>query len=300
MSTITPKHDAPAPGVGTLDLGTYFHEIRENVLKLEQAYRDNSLAQGIEEEGIEARFGKPLADCYRELINRPFLRDPRGHRADAVQGLLCQLRDELKGMSTWCYAKPHGRVDAELDASDVMQRLPFVEDALFCVEPATSQQESVVMSFGQMIEARAWGIGFVFNHDCLTEAYVDKAVRKSVSAFVRDLADLGRLLPRVLRAPDRYPPIVPPRYSREFEQLIADILNEHSRHASLSRLIEDYCEKTDLRVHYDGLHRTRGARVQVTFLSDESRHKKKADAIPNQDEFVILSPWSLACAVPGV
>ena len=47
---------------------------------------------------------------------------------------------------------------------------------------------------------------------------------------------------------------------------ILDILNEDERYARVAPLIEDFLEKTDLRVRYPRLKRKRGGRVQVTSI----------------------------------
>ncbi len=113
MSTTTPKHDASAPKVGALDLDTYFHDIRENVHKLEQAYREDSLAQVIEEEGIEARFGKPLADCYRELDKPALPTRPQGPPCRCCPGAIVSItrRTQRDKHLVLCQDR-YGRVDA--------------------------------------------------------------------------------------------------------------------------------------------------------------------------------------------
>jgi hypothetical protein len=59
-------------------------------------------------------------------------------------------------------------------------------------------------------------------------------------------------------------------------------------------LVEDFLEKTDLRVKYPGLERRHGARVQVTSMVAPDLHKTKLQAIKLAEEFVFLSPLSLA------
>ena len=81
---------------------------------------------------------------------------------------------------------------------------------------------------------------------------------------------------------------------RRFEHLILDILNEDDRHAKVAPLVEDFLEKTDLRVKYPGLRRKRGGRVQVTSIVAPELHETKLEAIKLAEEFVFLSPLSLA------
>jgi len=159
--------------------------------------------------------------------------------------------------------------------------------------------EPVSLRLDQVLAARSWGIGFFFNDMTETDRVSDLRARLALEHLARDLLDLSRMLPRLLRGkPGQYPPLVPPRFSRAAEQLIADIVNEHEANAGLSRLCEDYLQKTDLRVRYAGLQRRRGARVQVTLGPSQAHHQQKVETIRNPDHFVILSPWALATAIP--
>jgi len=63
---------------------------------------------------------------------------------------------------------------------------------------------------------------------------------------------------------------------------------------SLAPLVEDFLEKTDLRVQYPGLKRKRGGRVQLTSIDAPELHESKLEAIRMADELVFLSPLSLA------
>lgn len=158
---------------------------------------------------------------------------------------------------------------------------------------------TIRLRLDQLLSARAWGVGFYFHDNQETDRVADLMARQAVEHLARDLLDLTRMLPRLLRGkPGQYPPLVPPRFSRAAEQLVADILNEYQQHAKLSRLSEDYLQKTDLRVRYSGLDRRRGARVQITLGPSQSQHQSKVETIRNPDHFVILSPWALACAIP--
>ena len=62
----------------------------------------------------------------------------------------------------------------------------------------------------------------------------------------------------------------------------------------MAPLIEDFLEKTDLRVKYPGLKRRHGARVQVTSIIAPEHHETKLQAIKLAEELVFLSPLSLA------
>jgi hypothetical protein len=88
--------------------------------------------------------------------------------------------------------------------------------------------------------------------------------------------------------------ILPSRRGADFEQLLIDVLNEHDRRARHASLVEDVLEKTDLRVHIPGVHRKRGARVQVTTMADPLLYQSKLATIDRLEEIVVLSPASIA------
>ena len=82
-----------------------------------------------------------------------------------------------------------------------------------------------------------------------------------------------------------------------FENLMIDIPNEETCTASRAPLDEDLREKTDLRIHLNGLNRRRGARIQVTQTTASNRYYEKLSRIRHLREFVILSPVALAEAL---
>ena len=88
--------------------------------------------------------------------------------------------------------------------------------------------------------------------------------------------------------------LLPSREGADFEHLMLDILNEHRDQARDASLVEDFLEKTDLRVHVGDLNRKRGARVQVTASLDPVHYQTKLAAIKRLEELVMLSPVSLA------
>lgn len=187
--------------------------------------------------------------------------------------------------------------DGREDATEVIEDMVPVSSLRYVV--SQDLPAPVSLRLDQVLAARSWGVGFFFNDMDETDRVTDLRARLALEHLARDLLDLSRMLPRLLRGkPGQYPPLVPPRFSRAAEQLIADIVNEHEPNASLSRLCEDYLQKTDLRVRYPGLQRRRGARVQVTLGPTQSHLQQKLDTIRNPEHFVILSPWALATAIP--
>ena len=75
------------------------------------------------------------------------------------------------------------------------------------------------------------------------------------------------------------------------EELILDILNEHSECARRANLHEDLFEWTDLRVKYPDLKRKNGARVQVRLSNLAS---KQASPRHEARAYVVLSPLKIA------
>jgi hypothetical protein len=129
----------------------------------------------------------------------------------------------------------------------------------------------------------------------LCDAFARLLVRSATRRLASDLLGLQRILARFSpKALQRELRIVPHPVEKRFEHLILDILNEDDRHAYLASLVEDFLEKTDLRVKYAGLERRRGGRLQVTSIVAPELHKSKLDAIKLAEEFVFLSPLSLA------
>ena len=151
------------------------------------------------------------------------------------------------------------------------------------------------LRFDQMLDARFWRIGFAFKELDLCDVFAQQVVRSATRRLASELLGLQRILerfnPKTLKRELR---IVPQPGDRRCEQLVIDILNEDERHANLAPLVEDFLEKTDLRVKYPGLSRRRGGRVQVTSIVAPELHKTKRETIKLAEEFVFLSPRSLA------
>jgi hypothetical protein len=242
----------------------------------------------------------PVSDPSENSVATPEIR-PAGlvpehlFEAEAPVASAAPLDSELEAIDT-ILADEEG-VDAREEATEVLEDLVPVSSVRYIVSQGLPAPVSLRLD--QVLAARSWGLGFFFNDMEETDRVTDLRARLALEHLARDLLDLSRMLPRLLRGkPGQYPPLVPPRFSRAAEQLIVDIVNEHEANASLSRLCEDYLQKTDLRVRFPGLQRRRGARVQVTLGPSQAHHQQKLDTIRNPDHFVILSPWSLATAIP--
>lgn len=271
------------PNVGVRELDAFFHDFRQTVLELENAYREDSLADRMLEVDVEARFGTMIRRAYQQLVDAPHQNDPANRRIETVRALLDETRDELFEIDQWFHATI---ADSEMPAETY--------------RVTRADGDPVLLRHDQLLASRFWRIGFVFDDQSSTDRLVADIANEAIRHFARDLRDLASLIPRISRGDaDRYPRLVPPRSGRAFEQLIADILNENGKHARLSRLSEDYSQKTDIRVKYPDLGRKRGARVQVTRTASRSGHEKKIAGIRGAEQYVVVSPWSIASAVPG-
>ena len=316
MGTSGRENTEVEPKIGAAQLDEFFRELRQTVLDLENAFDNGNLSRRLGEIDIQPRLGSAISRSYRRLAktqsNR--LQDPNGRRMRTVHDLLSQMREELFEINTWFHAEidtpPQPEVvqpiradqrsppDGPTDRSDSKPPWRNTNHRYLVRQNVT---HPIRMRPDQILGSRSWGIGFVFDDQDVTDALVAQMTLNALRKFAQDLDDLTSLLPRVLRAaPDRFPHLVPPRSGRAFEQLITDILNEEAQHAQLSGLCEDYLQKTDIRVKYPDLDRKRGARVQVTIASTHTLHQKKILGMRHPEQFVILSPWSLASAVPQV
>jgi hypothetical protein len=83
----------------------------------------------------------------------------------------------------------------------------------------------------------------------------------------------------------------------DFARIIHDVLNEDAHVANFAKLIEDVMERTDLRLHYPGLDRKKGARVQISYADRKEHHISKQKKMHLGPEYVFISPYGLAEAI---
>ena len=152
----------------------------------------------------------------------------------------------------------------------------------------------LVLRPDQALSARYWGIGFNLDSDENNYLLEDYVFGSSVNRLVQMLRDLELVESQFLRTHYENAHILPSRGGADFEQLLIDVINEHGFKARHAPLAEDLLEKTDLRVRVGGVHRKRGARVQVTTMIDPLLYQSKLAAIDRLEEIVVLSPASIA------
>jgi hypothetical protein len=286
------EHQERWPIIGQSDVTDVCREICQSIVELERAFEAGELSSRLTSGCFEQVLGPLIYGTYGKLAgNAP---GPLHHlRVDAVRALLAQLQNELVPIQV---AHAEVRMPSEGDSwatepgANSPPRLRFkLVDASFDGGP------SATLRVDQMLDARFWRIGFTFEMRDLCDAFAREVVWSATVRLTRELRGLQQILerfqPETLSAELR---IVPDARDRCFEHLILDILNEDERHANVAPLVEDFLEKTDLRVKYPKLKRNRGARVQVTSIVAPVLHKNKLEAIRLADEFVFLSPPSLA------
>lgn len=284
-------HQESWPAIGQSEVADACREICESVLELERAFEAGELSSRMTSGRYEQLLGPPLCEAYEKLADSA--PGPLHQlRVDAVQALLAQLQNDLVPTQV-AHAKvrmpPEGDSPVAEPGADPSPKLRHLVDASF------DGGANATLRLDQMLDARFWRIGFTFEAPDLCDTFAREVVRSTTRKLAGGLSGLPKILERLGRKPlTRDLRIVPHPRERRFEHLILDILNEDSRHANLAPLLEDFHEKTDLRVKYPGLERRRGGRVQVTSIVAPELHKTKLGAIKLAEEFVFLSPLSLA------
>ena len=280
------------PVIGQSDVTDVCREICESIVGLERAFEAGELSSRLTSGCFEQVLGPLLYETYGKLANSA--PGPLHHlRVDAVRALLAQLQNDLIPSQV---AHAQVRLPTEGDswaAEPETNSPPSLRFKL--VDASFDDALSTTLRFDQMLNAQFWRIGFTFETLDLCDAFAQEVVRSATRRLASDLLGLQRILerfsPKTLKRELR---IASQPMDRRFEHLILDILNEDDRHAHVAPLLEDFLEKTDLRVKYAGLKRSRGARLQVTSIVAPELHKTKLEGIKLAEEFVFLSPLSLA------
>ncbi len=285
-------HQERWPFIGQSDVADVCREICEAIVGLEHAFEAGKLSNRLTSGCFEKVLGPKLYETYGKLAgNAPGALQHL--RADAVRALLAQLQNDLvpsQVAHAQVRAPREGDLCAAKSETDFRPRLRFK-----LVDASFDDASSTTIRFDQMLDARFWRIGFTFETVDLCDAFAREVVRSATQRLASDLLDLQQILERLSKKTlKRRLRIVPHPSERRFEHLILDILNEDHRHAKVAPLEEDFGEKTDLRVRYLGLKRKLGARVQVTSIIEHELHENKLQGIKSADEFVFLSPLSLA------
>lgn len=285
--------DMDWPNISHWELDEFYRGIRRNIIALEAAYEAGQLRPALAGTGVAEALGPRITQSYTGLLETPPGRLQR-FRLTAIHSLLSQLREDL-------FAVKH------LATAEVVERGPPRESSgpqdmpqparprIERVRARFEDGEDVLMDRRQVLAARFWGIGFDFQELESTDEIARSIARLSASKLASDISQLRTiLLGRGPRTPGDSLAIAASPESRRFEHLILDILNETEHCARMAPLAEDFREKTDMRVSYPALRRRRGARVQVTQTTHQKWHDAKRSDIKAVEEFVFLSPRTLA------
>lgn len=278
------------PGKQDTSLTTLRNKILEAVVELEETFENGGPIGDTSSHGpvYEPRLGPFLQDAYSKLsISNPGPLRPL--RASSVSTLLAQLEHDLspKRIANASVARrAFPQAEGEVNAVGALGGGQIIE--AYFGDPTSV----VSLRLDQMLSARFWGIGFCFESEELNTEWIDILVRSATRRLAADLLSLEMVLGQLKNV--QSVKIVPEVSERGFEHIVLDILNEDASRARLAPLAEDILEKTDLRVSYPHIKRKRGARVQVTSITDPSLHQAKLDAIRRNEEIVFLSPLTLA------
>jgi hypothetical protein len=251
------------------------------ISQLEEARDSGTLGRTLDEIDNVGSTGQ-IVSLYRKFVDQPFLKSR--FRAEHVHNIVREAmwplrKPEIIFPGTLC---KHKRV--KRDAKE-----PLEEWAVTKVEAS-----GLFLRPDQALSAYYWGIGFDLESDEDNGLLEEYLLDSSVDRVVQMLRDLELVEPHFRRAHYESRRILPPRGSADFEQLLIDVLNEYDRKARHAPLLEDSLEKTDLRVQVQGVHRKRGVRVQVTAALDPVLYQGKLATIHRLEEFVVLSPASIA------
>jgi hypothetical protein len=280
------------PVIGQSDVPDVCRMICEAIVELERAFEAGELTSRLTSERYEQLLGPQLYGTYEKLADS--FPGPLHHlRVNAVQALLATLQNDLLPQQfarARVLVAPEGDIQADDDMQSASPILRFHP-----VEAALESAPAAILRLDQMLGAGFWRIGFKFESHDLSDAFAQLLVRSAVGRLAGGIYGVHKALERLGdRNLTKELRIVPFPDERRFERLMLDILNEDECRASSARLAEDFHEKTDFRVKYPELQRRNGARVQVTLIADAERHESKMQLIKRIDEFVFLSPLSLA------
>jgi hypothetical protein len=274
-----------------------FASLKSAIDRLETGWAEGTLPVVLEEQGevLLEVLGGEIMDGYVQLA-RETTTGPTAFRKRGVYGLVDRVRRSLRQPRSWFVARAQAApVGPESGPPPDEPDEPPRQGRLRADLPGGSVLD---LRMDQVLAARTWEIGFRFDDGSSTSELESTVLRWTLRRLAADLRDLRKLEkganPHWI---EDHPDIVANETACRFEQLMIDILNEQVQIASHAPLLEDLCQKTDLRVNFPSLGRRRGARVQVTSVLNPHELEQKIQKIPNPEEMVILSPLHLALAI---
>lgn len=263
------QHRALTLNNAYLKIGEALNLIRE----LEQHWNSRTLEAYLSHQVGDERSELDIFDCYRKLLHQDFERSPKLRQRNfplLIEELERLVRSEKQRFYVHHSAKNLVAVDVPSSGISTLRY-----DQAYC-------------SF-------RWGMTFVFRSRYGERSFAKYLVERSIRELMQDLCALRAIEQRLRRAdynPSRV--VISEGQGLLMERLFLDILNEKLRIAHEAPLIEDFFEKTDLRVIYPDIRRQRGTRVQIKCTANLATHERGMNQITSRDEMVILSPVTLA------
>jgi len=280
------SRQAPSGNSETEDLGSRYETLAASIMEIERVWQEDGLT-----DAVVAQVDPVIQPVYTRLALDN--RRPLSFRAHTVESILARTRQLVTG--TQLVVRAQVEHPSRLAApSETTETLTFPALQLI----VDTAEGPMAFSFSRVFEVRFWGIDIRPLDKDVRLRCQEFVWRKLVAGLTSDLTSLRNIEERFSKR-DINPvmEILPDRRAEAFERLVVDILTEMGIRARLAPLDEDFLEKTDLRVHVPGLGRRRGARVQVTLMTDTDRLRDKFAKIRSSDEFVLLSPRVLAEAL---
>ncbi|NNF06430.1 MAG: hypothetical protein HKN21_06690 [Candidatus Eisenbacteria bacterium] len=288
----------PYPVVEPWDLANFYRRLKATVLELENCWESGDLNQALANPEFETALGSRVLDVYKTLAESPATKKSP-FRRNSIHAILEPLKEVLEEPKTNHMASvssPPAQAERGMQPPSQGEGSEWIHG--LDVQTPTGTHH---LRLHQVIGSRFWGIGFETETEETNHWLVNALVRVALRRLAGDLRGLGTIEARLAKKTRMRtePKILPDHEGRRFEQLMLDLLNQEQYSARRASLIEDFLEKTDMRVHYPDVKRRKGARVQVTQTLHQASLERKLSKIRNVEEFIILSPRSLADALSG-
>lgn len=254
-----------------MDIGAFREEIVRSINGLEERWQVKCNDKQVIS-GYSVNFPNTLLAAYEKpAILEP---DQQVFRKRMVEAALGQFGFDLKD--------PNQSYQAEQDVNTDGLRVKFNEG------------QPVEMRLDQAARVRRWGIEILPQDQLQADKVHSYLTQGAIRRLESSLHQINKMCLSLTTGNLSHPEAILWKCSGLgylMEELILDILNEHSECARRANLHEDLFEWTDLRVKYPDLKRKNGARVQVRLSTSASKQ-----ASPRHDvrAYVVLSPLKIA------
>lgn len=261
-------------------LADYSEQFVSSIQALEEQWRAGAeeLEEALHEPGYRDIVGEEILEVYKRLITSHHHSHEK-FRSQLIEHFLAYPQSLFSDEKQYYPLTPKTRIRQE----ELRINGGYV----------SLDGQDVFLHNRQMIKAFTWKIGFIVQKPEIAELFRAELIRharKYMASSLRGLQNLeAELRPEYLEKDYNFDTA-----GMHFEQLMVDVLNEKHYTTRKAPLHEDFLEKTDLRFKVPTLRRRKGARIQVTHTIHPDYHLDKVSHIRHANEFVILSPLSLA------